>query len=292
MPFFVPKKAMKDFWQTSQRKISYKSKTLVMGILNVTPDSFSDGGNYTSVEKALFQAERMIEEGADIIDIGGESTRPNSKKVEAAEEIRRVVRVIEEIARKFDCPVSIDTSKSEVALKALEAGAEIVNDISGMKFDENIGKVAAKHQAGIVLMHLRGSFETMHSQKIQDDIVSEVILSFRNDIKKAFNFGLKKENIALDVGFGFSKSFEQNLELIAKINKICEEFSGFPVLVGTSRKTFIGKILGGAPAENRLNGSIAAALACAIHGANIVRVHDVKETVEALKVVDEIKKFL
>ncbi len=292
MSFFVPKKTMKDFWQTSQRKISYKSKTLVMGILNATPDSFSDGGNFLSPDKAVAQAAQMIKDGADIIDIGGESTRPNSKKVEAAEEIRRVVRVIEEITRKFDFPVSIDTTKSEVASRALEAGAEVINDISGMMFDENIGKVAAKYQAGIVLMHLRGSFETMHSQKIEADIVSEVISSLRNNIKKAFDCGIKKENIALDVGFGFSKNFEQNLELIAKINKICEEFSGFPVLVGTSRKSFIGKILGGVPTENRLNGSIAAALVSATYGAKIVRVHDVKETVEALKVFDEIKKFL
>ncbi len=283
---------MRDFWQTSKRKISYQSKTLVMGILNVTPDSFSDGGDYLSVDKALSQAEKMIENGADIIDVGGESTRPNSKRVEVAEEIQRVIPVIEEIAQKFDFPISIDTSKSEVALRALEAGAEIINDISGMKFDKNSGEVAAKTEAGIVLMHLRGSFETMHSQKIENDIICEVISSLRNDIRKAFDCGIKKENIVLDVGLGFSKSFEQNLELIAKINKICEEFSDFPILTGTSRKSFIGKILGDAPTENRLNGSVASALVCVINGAKIVRVHEVKETVEALKVVDEIKKIL
>jgi dihydropteroate synthase len=281
---------MKDFWQTSNRKISYQFKTLVMGILNITPDSFSDGGNYLSLDKAVSQAEQMIQNGADIIDVGGESTRPNSKQVETAEEIRRVVPVIEEIARRFDFPISIDTCKSEVALRALEAGAEIVNDISGMKFDENIGEVAAKSKAGIVLMHLRGSFENMHSQNIDDDIICEVISSLRKDIRKAFSFGIKKENIALDIGFGFSKSFEQNLELIAKTNRICEEFSDFPILTGTSRKSFIGKILGNLPTENRLHGSIASALVCVVNGAKIVRVHDVKETVEALKVVDEIKK--
>ncbi len=263
-----------------------------MGILNVTPDSFSDGGDYLSVDKALSQAEQMIENGADIIDVGGESTRPDSKRVEVAEEIRRVIPVIEEIAQKFDFPISIDTSKSEVALRALEAGAEIINDISGMKFDKNIGEVAAKTEAGIVLMHLRGSFETMHSQKIENDIICEVISSLRNDIRKAFNCGIKKENIVLDIGLGFSKSFEQNLELIAKINKICEEFSDFPILTGTSRKSFVGKILGDVPTENRLNGSVASSLVCVINGAKIVRVHEVKETVEALKVVDEIKKFL
>ncbi|MEJ7701608.1 MAG: dihydropteroate synthase [Pyrinomonadaceae bacterium] len=184
---------MRDFWQTSKRKISYQSKTLVMGILNVTPDSFSDGGDYLSVDKALSQAEKMIENGADIIDVGGESTRPNSKRVEVAEEIQRVIPVIEEIAQKFDFPISIDTSKSEVALRALEAGAEIINDISGMKFDKNIGEVAAKTEAGIVLMHLRGSFETMHSQKIENDIICEVISSLRNDIRKAFDCGIKKK---------------------------------------------------------------------------------------------------
>ena len=283
---------MNDFWQTSKRKISFQSKTLVMGILNVTPDSFSDGGNFLTFGKAVAQAVQMIEAGADIIDIGGESSRPNSEKVEIGEEIRRVVPVIEEITRRFDCPVSIDTSKSEVASKALEAGAEIINDISGMKFDENIGKVAAQTQAGIVLMHLRGSFETMHKQKIEVDVVSEVISDLRDNIEKALAFGIRQENIALDVGFGFSKSFEQNLELIAKIDKICKEFLGFPVLTGTSRKSFIGKILDHAPPENRLNGSIAAALVCALKGVKIVRVHDVREMVEALKVVDEIKKFL
>lgn len=245
-----------------------------------------------SVDKALSKAEQMIENGADIIDVGGESTRPNSKQVATEEEIRRVVPVIEEIVRRFDFPISIDTNKSTVALRALEAGAEIINDISGMKFDENIGKVAAKRNAGIVLMHLRGSFETMHNQKIEDEVICEVILSLQNDIKKAFSFGIKSENIALDIGFGFSKSFEQNLELIAKINTICEEFSDFPILIGTSRKSFIGKILGNVPTEDRLNGSIASAVVCVVKGAKIVRVHDVKETVEALKVIDEIKKFL
>lgn len=264
----------------------------MMGILNVTPDSFSDGGNFLPLEKAVAQAEQMIENGADIVDVGGESTRPNSKQIETAEEIRRVVPVIEEITRKFDCPISIDTSKSEVASKALQAGAEIINDISGMKFDKNIGKVAAESGAGIVLMHLRGCFETMHKQNLEDDIVSEVISTLRDDIKKAFAFGINKKNIALDVGFGFGKSYEQNLELIAKINKVSEEFSGFPILAGISRKSFIGKILDDAPPENRLSGSIAGALICAVKGAKIVRVHDVKETVEALKVVDEIKKFL
>ncbi len=283
---------MKNFWQTSKRKISYQSKTLVMGILNVTPDSFSDGGRYTTVERALFYAEQMIENGADIIDVGGESTRLNSLKVESTEEIRRVIPVIAAIAQKFDVPISIDTSKSKVALRALEAGAEIVNDISGMKFDVNIGKVTAENNAGIVLTHLHGSFDTMHEKKIEEDIVYEVISTLRNSIKKAFDFGIKSECVALDVGLGFSKSYEQNIELIAKINKISVEFSSFPVLIGSSRKSFIGKILGAAPVENRLNGSIASALFCAINGAKIVRVHDVLETVEALKVVDEVKKFL
>ena len=162
----------KKIWQTSQRQIEYSGKTLVMAILNVTPDSFSDGGKHFSKDESLKQAEKLIKEGADILDIGGESTRPKSKKVEIAEEIRRIVPVIEEINKRFDVPISIDTSKVEVAEKAIEAGAEIINDVSGLRFDERIGEVAAREKAGLVLMHLRGDFETMHNQKPVENILT------------------------------------------------------------------------------------------------------------------------
>ncbi len=283
---------MGKLWQTSKRKIDYSSKTLVMAILNVTPDSFSDGGKFYSVENALEQAEKLIEDGADILDIGGESTRPNSERVSVEEEINRVVPIIEAIANRFSIPVSIDTSKSEVARKAFESGAEIINDISGLKFDERIAEIAAKYKTGLVLMHLRGKFEEMHKQEPVADILREVSRGFRESIEKAKSFGVKDEQICLDVGIGFSKTFEQNLELIAKMDKLCREFPNFPMLVGASRKSFIGKILGDIPADERLSGTLAANVLAVWKGANIVRVHDVKQTVEALKVTEAIKREL
>lgn len=260
-----------------------------MAILNVTPDSFSDGGNFFSIDKALKQAEKFIEEGADILDIGGESTRPNSARVSAEEEIRRVVPIIEEIERRFDIPLSIDTSKAETAEKAVEAGAEIINDISGLRFDEKIAQVGSRYKTGLILMHLRGEFETMHKQKPVENILLEVADGFRQSIEKAKSFGVKKEQIALDIGIGFSKTCSQNLELLAKLDKLVKEFPEFPMLVGTSRKSFIRKILSDAPADERLYGSLATNAIAVWNGAKIVRVHDVRETVETLKIVESIK---
>lgn len=277
------------FWQTSRRKLTL-NKTLVMAILNVTPDSFSDGGNFFSIDDALKQAENLIKEGADILDIGGESTRPNSARVSTKEEVRRVVPVIEAIAKRFNIPISVDTSKAEVAEKAIEAGAEVINDISGLRFDERIAEVAARTNAGLALMHSRGEFELMHKQMPVEDILREVSESLRWSIESASICGVKKENIALDVGIGFSKTFEQNLELIAKLNQFCQEFSDYPILIGTSRKSFIGKILGDVSTDERLQGSLASAAIAVWNGANIVRVHDVKATVETLKIVDIIKE--
>ncbi len=283
---------MQKFWQTSRRKLDYSNKTLVMAILNVTPDSFSDGGKFFSIDNALKQAEKLIAEGADILDIGGESTRPNSERVSVEEEINRVVPIIEAISKRFEMPISIDTSKSEVAENAIEAGAEIVNDISGLKFDENIAQVAANTNAGLVLMHLRGTFDTMHKLEPVENIVVEVIDGFNWSIEKAKSYGMKNENIALDIGIGFSKTFEQNLELIAKLDKVKKQFDAFPILVGTSRKSFLGKILDGIPPKERLVGSLASVSIAVWNNANIVRVHDVKETVEALKIVEAIKREL
>jgi len=267
-------------------------KTLVMAILNVTPDSFSDGGEFFSIDEALRQAEKLIAEGADILDGGGESTRPNSVRVSVEEEIRRTAPVIEAISKQFDIPISIDTSKSEVAESAVNAGAEIINDVSGLRFDERIAEVAARYQTGLVLMHLRGTFETMHRQEPVSDILGEVAEGFHWSIEKAKSFGVKTEQIALDVGIGFGKTFEQNLELIAKLDRIIKEFPEFPMLVGTSRKSFIGKITGDVAPSERINGSLASAAIAVWNGANIVRVHDVRATVEALKVVEAVKKHL
>ena len=282
---------MQMFWKTSRRKIAL-DKTLVMAILNITPDSFSDGGRFFSVDDALRQAEILINEGADIIDIGGESTRPNSQRVSADKEIQRVVPVIEAISRRFDVPISVDTSKEKVAKSAIIAGAEIINDVSGLRFDKEVGEVAAKYKTGLVLMHLRGEFETMHKQKPVASILQEVSEGFRQSVGTAENLGVKKENIVLDVGIGFSKTFEQNLELIAKLDKLCKEFSDFPMLVGTSRKSFVGKILNDAPLSERLNGTLAADAIAVWNGAKIVRVHDVKTAIENIKVVEAIKNQL
>jgi dihydropteroate synthase len=269
-------------WKTSRRSISL-DRPLVMAILNITPDSFSDGGAYRSVHDVLRGAEQMVAEGADIIDIGGESTRPGSMYVDADEEISRVAPVIEEIAKRFDTPISIDTTKAKVAAQALQAGAEIINDISGLRFDQGIADIAAESGAGLVLMHSRGTFETLHSQKPVDDILVDVENDFRRSIAASRARGVKDEQIALDVGIGFGKTLEQNLELIAKLDKIAGEFSEFPILVGASRKSFIAKIAGDGPPSERLGGSIAAAIIAVKNGAKIVRVHDVKETVAALK---------
>ena len=260
-----------------------------MAILNVTPDSFSDGGSIVSLDDALRQAESFITQGADIIDVGGESTRPGSSRMPADEEIGRVVPVIEAITKRFDVPVSVDTSKAAVAEHAVNAGAEIINDISAMRFDERIGVVAAHNKTGLVLVHSRGEFETMHSQPPVADILSEVSAGFRSAIEKATQLGIAQESIVLDVGIGFGKTAEQNLELIAKLDKLTAEFPDFPILVGTSRKSFIGKILNDAPVDERLAGSLATAAIAVWNGAKIVRVHDVKETVETVKVIEALK---
>jgi dihydropteroate synthase len=274
-------------WQTSLREISL-DRPLVMGILNVTPDSFSDGGRFASVDAAIARAEQMISEGVDIIDIGGESTRPGSERVSAQEEIGRVVPVIKAISRRFDVPVSIDTSKSEVATAAVESGAEIINDISGLRFDERIAEVAAEHKTGLVLMHSRGDFATMHSQPPVDDILTEVATDFTRSTETAAKYNIATESIVLDIGIGFGKTLEQNLELIAKLDKIIEHFPQFPFVVGTSRKSFIGKILDGSPPDERLNGSLVSIAVAVWNGAKIVRAHDVRQTADALKVVGAI----
>ncbi|HVQ56424.1 MAG TPA: dihydropteroate synthase [Pyrinomonadaceae bacterium] len=276
------------YWKTSRRKIPL-DRPLVMGVLNVTPDSFSDGGKFDSVETARRRAEQMIAEGADIIDLGGESTRPGSKRVPVNEEISRVVPAIKAIKDKFDTPLSIDTTKSEVAEAAVDAGAEIINDISGLRFDERIGDIAVARGTGLVLMQSLGEFETMHSQPPADHIIDEVLNDFRRSTALAEKAGVKPEQIVLDVGIGFGKTLEQNLELIAKLDKLVSEFENFPLLVGTSRKSFIGKLLGGAGTEGRLGGSLATGIIAVMNGARILRVHDIRETVQALSIVGAIR---
>ena len=275
-------------WKTSRREISL-DVPLVMGILNVTPDSFSDGGRYADINAALQRADEMIAEGADVIDIGGESTRPGSKRVSADDEISRVVPVIEAISKRLDVPVSIDTSKSAVANAAVDAGAEIINDISGLRFDEAIAEVAARRKTGLVLMHSRGEFETMHSQPPVDDIITEVEKDLRRSISAAAAAGVAAEQIVLDIGIGFGKTLDQNLKLIAQLDRLVNEFPVFPILVGASRKSFLGKLLGKDDPKERLSGSLASAAIAVWNGAKMLRVHDVAATVDAVKIVTQTK---
>src|SRR5436190_8042995 len=222
-------------WQTSRRKISLE-RPFVMGILNVTPDSFSDGGEYSTIDNALRRVENMIAEGADIIDIGGESTRPGSKPVAADEEISRVVPAIRAIVKRFDIPISVDTTKPEVAERAVNAGAEIINDISGLRWDPRIADIAARTRAGLVLMHSRGTFGSLHTQPPVEDILHEVAIDLHRAIDVANSGGVKNRQVVLDVGIGFGKTHEQNLELLAKLGRLVSEFEQFPILVGASRK--------------------------------------------------------
>lgn len=262
-----------------------------MGILNVTPDSFSDGGKFATLDAALQRVEEMIAEGVDIIDIGGESTRPGSGRVDEQTEIERTAPVIEAITKRFYIPVSIDTSKSTVAEAAVDSGAEIINDISGLRFDPSIADVAAEHQTGLVLTHSRGELETMHSQPPLDNIISEVTQSLRTSINIAKNAGVAQECIAVDIGLGFGKTVDQNLELIARIGEIKNALGEYPILVGASRKSFIPKALGREiEPKQRLAGSIAAAIIASQNGAAILRVHDIRETIDALSISSLLRK--
>jgi dihydropteroate synthase len=274
-------------WRTAHRTIEL-DRPLVMGILNVTPDSFSDGGKYAVIDTALAHAEQMISAGADIIDVGGESTRPGSSPVDPAIEIERVVPVIELLTSQHNIPVSIDTTKSSVAAAAINAGAEVINDISGLRWDPALVDIAVETGAGLVLMHSRGSFDSMHSQPPVDDIVADVIEALHNSVTTALQRGVSADRIAIDVGIGFGKTVEQNLELIAKLDRIVSEFQDHPMVVGASRKSFLAKAAG-APSADRLGGSIATALIAAKNGASILRVHDVAETVSALRMFSVLK---
>ena len=253
-------------------------KTYVMGILNVTPDSFSDGGSYTSIDKAMEQAEKMIQQGADIIDVGGESTRPGHVQIGDEEEIKRVVPVIREIKKKFDIPVSIDTYKSAVAKAALEAGADLLNDIWGFRYDEKMAELAAEYDVPVCLMHNRDNLD-------YDDFMEDVKKDLQISLDIAEKYGVKKENIMLDPGVGFGKTYEQNLMVMNHLEEIVD--MGYPVLLGTSRKSVIGLTLD-LPVDEREEVTLATSVLGAIKGCQFVRVHDVEKNVRALKMTDAI----
>src|SRR5215467_4611099 len=282
-------------WHIRDRVLPIGERTLIMGILNVTPDSFSDGGQFLTVDTALAHAEQMIAEGADIIDVGGESTRPGGEPVSFQEEIQRVAPVIEALAKRTEVPISVDTTKSEVARAALDVGAAIVNDISALRFDFYIADAVARTGAGLVLMHSRGTPATMHRLPPVADVLDEVISSLRASIHMAERRGVKRESIVIDPGIGFGKSQDQNLELIAKLDQLIAALPEYPLLIGTSRKSFIGRILASehgapVPAEDRLHGTMATITAAILKGAHIVRVHDVKATVDTIRVAQAIRE--
>ncbi len=268
----------------------FSQRTFIMGILNVTPDSFSDGGLHMDLEKAVEHALEMAEHGADIIDIGGESTRPGSLPVDEEMEIGRTVPVIKALRKRSPVPVSIDTYRSAVARAALDAGADIINDISGMRFDSAMPGLAARYKAPVVLMHIKGTPKDMQKNPVYEALIPEILDYLRGSIRAAFEAGVERDKIIIDPGIGFGKTTAQNLEILKNL----EIFTSLelPVLVGPSRKAFIGNVIGGAPAHERMEGTLAALSIAIINGADIVRVHDVKEAARAAGVADAIKRAL
>ena len=274
-------------WRVGERVFDCSERTLVVGILNVTPDSFSDGGRFLDRATAVTHATRMVEDGADILDVGGESTRPGSTPVSADEELERVHPVIERLAELHPAvPISIDTRKANVAAEALDAGATIVNDVSGGA-DPAMFDVVRDREAAVVLMHMRGDPTTMQEAPHYDDVVGEVHEYLRQRIEAAELAGIDPERIAIDPGIGFGKNLDHNLELMHGVDALLD--LGRPVLVGPSRKKFIGTILD-LPVEERVEGTVGAVVWMVARGAHLVRVHDVKEVVRAVRVSDSIAR--
>ncbi len=287
-------------WKLRSRALELGARTLIMGVLNVTPDSFSDGGRFFEPQAAIARGLEMLDEGADILDIGGESTRPGAMAaagqpaVSAEEELRRVLPVIEELLRRPEAVVSIDTNKARVARAAVEAGAEIANDVSGLRWDAEMAPTLAGLSCGVVLMHMRGRPAEWRTLPPLDNPVGLVSRELRAGAAAAVAAGIARERIVLDPGFGFGKSFDENYPLLARFNELHQ--LGFPLLAGVSRKSFIGRTLAengsDAPPQERLYGSLAAMTATILKGAHLVRVHDVKSAVQAAKIADAILQNL
>jgi dihydropteroate synthase len=263
-------------------------RTLVMGVLNVTPDSFSDGGKYHQPEMAIEHALLLEMAGADLLDIGGESTRPGAEETSASEELDRILPVLEGLRGRLKTPLSVDTRRSMVADMAIRAGAEIINDVSGLRSDALVAEVAAKHGAPLILMHMRGAPRTMQRGPFAPNVMKDVARGLRESVAKARKAGVGKSQIILDPGIGFGKSYSQNYELLEKLPLLA--LLGYPLLVGSSRKGFLGATLAHhgkpAPPDERIWGTAAAVTACILGGAHIVRVHDVQEMVQVARVAD------
>ena len=290
-------------WQLRSRRLTLGARTVLMGVLNVTPDSFYDGGNFYPPERAIEHGLRLLEEGANVLDIGGESTRPGASvagetsaagkpPISAEEELQRVIPVIEVLRRQRpDAVLSIDTYKADVARAAVGAGAEIVNDVSAFQWDEEMAATCAELQCGVVMMHTRGTPEEWRKLPRDADILRTVEHDLANRLQVAFERGVQRSHIVLDPGFGFGKNFEENYPLLAHFDQL--QRLGFPLLAGTSRKSFVGRAAGSAsgkdlPASERLYGSLAAMVISIMRGAHIVRVHDVRPALEAASLADAI----
>ena len=278
-------------------KLELGQRACIMGILNVTPDSFSDGGLYFSHAAAVAMGEKMVKDGADIIDIGGESTRPFSEPVSIENEIQRVVPVIKNLAKRISVPVSIDTTKAEVARKAIEAGASIINDISALNNDDKMVEVAARYRVPVILMHMLGTPETMQVAPHYDDLFGEIKDFFKNAVAKAEKNGIERSKIIIDPGIGFGKTVEHNLLLIKNLHKFND--LDLPVLIGPSRKAFIRKLLQNKAEEEVRSdqpeaetGTQAAVAAAVLNGAHIIRVHNVSNSLNTIKIIDAIKNVI
>ena len=270
--------------KAKDRVLELGSKTLIMGILNVTPDSFSDGGRYFKPETAIARAWQIAEEGADILDIGGESTRPGSQSISSEEELRRVLPVLDVLKDKYPLPISIDTSKKEVAIAALERGVSMVNDITSLQKEPGIGFEAARYGAALILMHMRGEPRNMQLLAKSKDILAEIEIWAQEAVARARSFGISSDRIVLDPGIGFGKTVRQNFEILRNLNRLADY--GFPVLVGTSRKSFIRAILEKSNGGDIAWGTGATIAASILFGAHIVRVHDVAAMREIADVTD------
>ena len=282
-----------SFLKIGNKNFKLDKKTIIMGILNVTPNSFSDGGKFFSLDDAIKHAIKMEKDGADIIDIGGESTRPRSKSISLNEEMNRIIPVVEDLVIKLKIPISVDTYKSEIAKKTLDLGISMINDITALRGDKNLAKVVSDYDIPICLMHMKGEPNNMQVNPTYNDVVKEIHDFLRERADFALSSGINKDKILIDPGLGFGKrtgkGIEDNCEIINRLSELKD--LGFPIMMGASRKTFIGNITGGErplPVTNRLEGSLATACIAVVNGANIVRVHDVIETRRCIDIVDRI----
>jgi dihydropteroate synthase len=273
-------------WKIGKRVFDVSRHGLIMGVLNVTPDSFSDGGEFLTADKAIERGLQMAAEGAHIIDVGGESTRPGSEPVTVEEELRRVIPVIEKLRRKLDVPISIDTSKAEVARAAIEAGASIVNDVTGGRADDQMLPLVAETKSAFIIVHMQGTPRTMQIQPRYTDVVAEISEFFRQQYARAIGLNIDPMAIAFDPGIGFGKTLEHNLELLAQLERL--RVHDRPRVGGVSRKSFLGKLIGSPEIRNRLVPGLALSALLRERGADVFRVHDVKENVYALRVTEAV----